>query len=158
VSITYDGDSVAIGAVNVSNMSLISGLRVMAIQVPPAGNFIIGPGADPDPWHPFVFQNGWHNSVAAEVPCQYRRLSALPNCIQIVGEMASGTTANDTVVTNLPVGYRPLTTITYPVACNPSPAVGVVGPLMQLKINGNLVIWGATSGTTYYATILPIDT
>jgi hypothetical protein len=125
--------------------------------VPPSGNFIIGSAASDDIWHPFVFQNGWHNSVATQVPCQFRKVTQPPNCVQLVGEMGSGTITNDTTVTTLPEGYRPLHIVTYPIACNPSPAAGVVGPLMQLKPTGALVIWGATSGTTYINAIVPLD-
>jgi hypothetical protein len=42
VSIVYDGDSVPIGAVNLTGMSLQGGDRVMGMFVPPSGNYIVG--------------------------------------------------------------------------------------------------------------------
>lgn len=41
VTITYDGDTVSIGAVSLCG-GLFTGARVMGMQVPPGGNFIVG--------------------------------------------------------------------------------------------------------------------
>lgn len=42
VSITYDGDTEAIEAVSLIGEYLAAGSRVLAVRVPPAGNFIVG--------------------------------------------------------------------------------------------------------------------
>lgn len=47
VSILYDGDSVPIGAVNLTGMSLQENDRVMGMFVPPSGNYIVGWLASP---------------------------------------------------------------------------------------------------------------
>jgi hypothetical protein len=153
--VVYDGDTVAVGCVNLTGSDVRLSQRVMGMMIPPSGNFIIGLLGSND-WLPFVFQNGWHNSnPTTAVSAQYRRLA--PNCVQLIGEIASGTIANNTIVTNLPAGYRPRFITSYTISCNPSPAAGVVGPLMQLKPNGDIVIWGATTGSAYFSAILPLD-
>jgi hypothetical protein len=42
VTILYDGDTVAVNAVNLLGTLLVVGARVMGIQVPPGGNFVAG--------------------------------------------------------------------------------------------------------------------
>lgn len=131
---------------------------------PGAGTLFGGPvstvesiAIDSETWHGFGFQNGWSNAGGG-VPCSYRLIAAPYRCIQVVGEMVPGTTANGTTVANLPVGYRPTNRISFPVAMNPSPGGGVVGPLLQLGTSGNFGIFGATPGcTVYFTAIIPLD-
>lgn len=42
VTVVYDGDTATISAVNLLGTLLLAGARVMGIQVPPSGNFILG--------------------------------------------------------------------------------------------------------------------
>lgn len=115
--------------------------------------------ANVDAWHNFVYLNGWANSAAGQVPGRYRKVGSPANSLQIVGECAAGTKVDTTIITNLPVGYRPLNGTTIPVAANPSTAAGSTTPLIQLKANGDLIIFGivAATGTIYFSATLPLD-
>lgn len=57
-------------------------------------------------WVNFTFQNGWANWGGGYGGCQYR-LDAL-GWVNLRGVAAPGTLAAGTVITTLPVGYRPL--------------------------------------------------
>lgn len=156
ISATYDGDISVLPFINVTGFPLHVGQRAMGLTVPPAGNFIIGALEQVTPWTPLVFQNGWHNN-GTSVTCSYRRIVAI-NSVQLVGEIIAGTVAPGTIIGNLPVDFRPLNNISFPIASNPSPAAGAIGPLIQLLPSGNLIIFGIPAGgAAYFSVICPLD-
>lgn len=160
VKVQMDGDNVSILVTSMIGPVGL-GLRVYVIQVPPAGNFVVGyigdtkiPGLGGN-WTPMTLLNGWTNSGGVQVPAQYRLVSSPPNSLQIVGDIAAGTITDGTIITNLPDGYRPDHSVSFPMGVNPTNRAG----LMREEPGGNIVIFGLTAGTTtiYFNTIIPLD-
>lgn len=64
--------------------------------------------ANVETWHAATLQNTWANFGAPFVTAQYRALASPAKSIEIIGTISGGTSANGTVLFNLPAGYRPL--------------------------------------------------
>lgn len=109
-------------------------------------------------WHPITFANGWANAGGSQVTGQYRRVASPPNSVQLVGELAAGTKADNTLIGTMAAGYAPLKTTTFAVACNPRPA-GTLDPLLQVNSAGEIRVYGLVAGTTtlYLSAIIPLD-
>jgi hypothetical protein len=160
LGVQMDGDNVTIAAISMVGAVGV-GLRVYVIQVPPGGNYIVGyVGATKIPglagnWNAMTLLNGWTNVGTAEVTAQYRMVASPPNTLQIVGEIAAGTLTDGTAVTNLPGGFRPIHSTTFPVGCNPTARAAV----MRYTATGDLVIFGFIAGTVqaYFNTLIPLD-
>lgn len=67
-------------------------------------------------WHNAALQNLFTNRGAGFPLLSYRRVASPAACVQIIGEITSGTTVvSNTTLTNVPVGYRPTTEQGFPV-------------------------------------------
>ncbi len=160
IGLQMDGDIVTIAAISMIGPIGV-GLRVYVIQVPPGGNYIVGyVGATKIPglagnWTAMTLSGGWTNVGTTEVTAQYRLVSSPPNTLQIVGEIAAGTLTDGTVVANLPSGFRPIHSTTFPVGCNPTARAAV----MRYTAAGDLVIFGFIAGTVqaYFNTLIALD-
>lgn len=103
-------------------------------------------------WHAATAQNLWTGSI------YYRYLASPSRCVQINGEWTPGTKADNTVIFNLPVGYRPISTQYISIGANPN-GTGSTEPVLQITTDGNVRCFGLVAGTTriYVSGIIPID-
>lgn len=155
-TVEFDGDTSAIICANLTDTRLLPGTRVMGILTP-TGNYIIATTTRyVSPWAPMILENGWTNPTPPSVAGSYRRIA--PNSVQLVGELFPGTTADGTTITTLPTGFWPISDTAFPIARNPHPTTGVLGPLLQLRPGGVLRIFGAAGATTiWFSAIVPLD-
>jgi hypothetical protein len=91
-------------------------------------------------WHVPAFGGaGWTNSGSGP-HLKYRLVSSPPNSVEIIGDMiASGSAADNAVVTTLPVGYRPQTNQIIPLlepGITTTPGAGM--PRLFLATNGQI--------------------
>lgn len=153
-TVTFDGDTAAVNCFNLSDAQLSPGTRVMGI-ITPTGNYIISTlGTYTSGWRAFAPLNGW--TVVGGTLAQFRNTLY---GVQVVAILTPGTTADGTVIGNLPPDSRPTAfTVSGPLSRNPSPAAPVIGPLLQLSIAGDLIITGCVGASTIWVNILfPID-
>lgn len=146
IEITYDGDTVSIGAVNLTGGALALADRVMGLILPPSGNFIIGSIEPIDPWHTPTLINSWVDYDATVWQgARYRKLS--DGMVTIQGLVKNGTgpgpgTGNIFV---LPPGYRPVKNLIFASIANN------VFARIDVYPDGN-VNW-STGGTNGFVTI-----
>lgn len=60
-----------------------------------------------EPWHAATLQNSWTNFGAGWVTAQYRKIVSPSNSVEVIGTVTGGTSAANTVLFNLPTGWRP---------------------------------------------------
>jgi hypothetical protein len=94
-------------------------------------------------WHALTLANGWVNYAGGEVTAQYRKVAAPDNCVQLVGLIKSGTTADGTVIGTLPAGYTPAHHVP---GWGASSANGARTVRVDLQTNGTLTILGVPAG------------
>jgi hypothetical protein len=158
IKVQMDGDAVSILVTSMVGVVSLK-QRVYIIQVPPAGNFIVGTvnlsKVSDGSWASMTLLNGWTNVGSAEVTAQYRLVPSPPNTLQIVGEIVAGTITDGTVIANLNDGFRPIHSVTFPLACNPTNRAAV----LRMTSAGDLTIFGLVAGTVqiYFNTLIPLD-
>jgi hypothetical protein len=159
VKVEMDGDNVSIQVASmIGSVSL--GLRVYVIQVPPAGNFIVGfVGPVSARWQTMSLLNGWTNPGGGNVSAQYRVVSSPPNTLQLVGVINAGTITNATTVATLSTGFNPSGNIYFPVATLPPGFGTAVSPSLLIDPSGNLKVFGLAGGTTAisFNALIPLD-
>lgn len=162
--VQMDGDVVSIHVASMIGPVGL-GLRVYVIQVPPAGNFVVGyigdtkiPGLAGN-WTPMTLQNGWANAGGGNITANYRLVASPPNCLQIIGVINAGTITNNTTVATLPEGFRPLGLLYFPVATFPGGFGTATSPVLLINTNGNLNVFGLAGGTTAisFNALIPLD-
>lgn len=97
-------------------------------------------------WHDVAFQNAWSNLGGVWQTCQYRK-EPVGNVVRLRGVALGGTKTDATVITTLPVGYRPPAQEIFPVGNGTS---GGVLPNIRIFPNGQIQIFGmgaSTNGT-----------
>jgi hypothetical protein len=159
IKVEMDGDNVSIQVASmIGSVSL--GLRVYVIQVPPAGNFIVGfVGSISARWQAMSLLNGWTNPGGGNVAAQYRLVTSPPNSLQLVGVINAGTITNATTVATLPAGFNPNGNIYFPVATLPPGFGTAVSPSLLIDPSGNLKVFGLAGGTTAisFNALIPLD-
>jgi hypothetical protein len=106
-------------------------------------------------WHAITLANGWVNYGGGEVTAQYRLVPSPANCVEVIGLIKSGTTADATVIGTLPVGYRPTHHIPGWAA---SSVNGARATRIDLQTNGTLTILGVgAAGDLAFHNLYPID-
>lgn len=117
--ITYDGDSVPVGCINITDKILLLSQRVMGLILPPSGNFIIGslePPTPDDSWHTPTLLNSWVDYDTTQWQgARYRKLSN--GMVTIQGLVKNGTGPPSDVFV-LPVGYRPAKNLIFATIAN----------------------------------------
>lgn len=127
----YDGDSEPIFMVSLIG-SVLADTRVMALTVPPSGNFIIG-NLTNTAWQAVTaFSGSWGNVGAPWQDAAYR--FTLEGTVQLSGLVAltAGTASPPATIFVLPFGYRPIHNHTVAVSNNPS--AGTAGTLRALQV------------------------
>ncbi len=106
-----------------------------------------------DVWVKPTLVNGWTNRVGAFANFQYRKVAG--NQIQIVGEIIPGTLADGTVVTTLPVGFRP----NHPQLIECRDVANGVARLL-FSTNGEVAIFDGAGSTLVQIipALIPLDT
>ncbi|WP_042470679.1 hypothetical protein [Bacillus ndiopicus] len=93
-------------------------------------------------WFEATPQNGWQRQTVSGAQLKYTKDDL--GFVHLQGELKDGTHANNTVITTLPVGYRPSTTIvTSCVKANDGSLVST-----QINQNGSVIIIGLSSTGT----------
>lgn len=99
----YDGDTVGIQMISVIGTPLPVGMRVMAVQLPTGGNFIIGIVGHP--WTRVVFATGWEDQAAFGPVCYRMNLLGQVELSGVAGNTVPA--AAPSTIFTLPEGYRP---------------------------------------------------
>lgn len=136
VMAVYDGDTLEIAMVSIIGAPLPSGIRVMVMQVPTGGNFIIGLMGEA--WYPAAFDTNWSNTGGAFGDVGFRR--NLLGHLELTGvaTFSSVTTAPSTIFT-LPAGYIPDRTIRLVVTNQPG--ANAIAPLARgLEIDATGIV------------------
>ena len=109
-------------------------------------------------WHGLAYQNLWADNGGTNVTGQYRLVPSPARTVQIIGTLNAGTKADNTVVANLPAGYRPAKTISFPVGMFPPNLGGNSMPMFQLLANGDLLCQGCVNATfVWMNALIPLD-
>ncbi len=159
VQATMDGDNVSIQVTSMIG-PLRLGLRVYIIQVPPAGNYVIGSITDINQsWTPMSLLNGWANSASPNISAKYRMLTFPPATAQIVGIINAGTITNGTAIATLPADFAPLGQIEFPITTFPTGFGTGISPSLQAATTGSLNVFGLPVGTTAisFNAMIPLD-
>ncbi len=108
-------------------------------------------------WQPFVFQNGWANT--GNVGGQYQK-TIVGQSVEVIGDLTAipATKADGTTIMTFALGYRPVSTVTYPISARPVPA-GTMNPLVQIDSSGAMKVYGLTALTQeiYFGFRFPLD-
>lgn len=143
--------------------SMHLGITVDLLRISATGNEVQLQGSvtvedeffmDIDTWHKPTLVNGWTNA-GGRAAFQYRKTPTSDH-IQIVGNIVPGTLADNTVITTLPVGFRP--THAMPIICR-DVANGVCS--LELQTNGEVRCFDVVAGSTLvqiYPIVIPLDT
>lgn len=95
----------------------------------------------PESWSNVTFINGWSNyETGSYDSCQFRKVGDMVN---IRGFIKGGT--SNSVVFTLPVGYRPLKNISFPIS-GPPLNINAFTPSISVQFNGNVAIYDVASG------------
>lgn len=95
-------------------------------------------------WNNVAFQNGWAN-YGAFLPMQYKKIG---DFVHLRGLIDPGTLTNGTVLFNLPVGYRPQYTHTFPV-------LSAIREVFRVDVDaiGDVKLFGAESYTPVWISL-----
>lgn len=107
-------------------------------------------------WNAVTFANGWSNLGANWDTAQYRKYP--DNTVMLRGVVTGGTKTDATVMTTLPVGYRPAKDMIFPVG-NGSGGT-VANPNIRIFSNGQVQIFGMAAATTAahsWSVTFPLD-
>lgn len=109
-----------------------------ARAVHPAG---LKAATTPEAWIAPVLQNGWANAGSTHANAGYRKTPW--GEVQLRGTISGGTMTNGTPVLNLPAGYRPANTRTFP-------GVFAAGSACRITVNtdGDVTIASVTNNAT----------
>lgn len=109
-------------------------------------------------WHGLAYQNGWADNGSTNVTGRYRMIPSPANTVQIIGTLNAGTKADNTVVANLPVPYRPAKTISFPVGMAAPLLGGGSLPMFQVFSNGDMTCVGCVNATLVWLdALIPLD-
>lgn len=97
----------------------------------------------PETWHALGLLAGWVNYGGTEVTAQYRMVAAPNACVQLIGLIRAGTTADGTVIATLPAGYTPAHHVP---GWGASSAIGARSVRVDIQQNGNITILGVPAG------------
>lgn len=150
--VIIDGATTAISAMSLLGF-LPVGVRVMVLITPPAGNHVVGV-IDWTTWYQPTLQNGWTNRPGFQ-PLSFRRLATPPACVQVVGNMISGTVAGGILVATIPQYLWPKSEVNIP--CYGAIAAGTYTPKLCVLTNGQVVMWDFSSSYIGCYAIYPID-
>lgn len=101
-------------------------------------------------WTPMTMQNSWvtFNATSNAVP-EYTKTS--DGIVTLKGLIKSGTTTSGTVVTTLPVGYRPKATLVFSSSCDDAICRFDINSSGQVLIRGGSASWSSLSGLNFLA-------
>ena len=116
-------------------------------------------GGTAEGWNTLTLLNSWANRGAGYPQLAYRRVASPPNSLQLVGVCAgpAGSYGGGTQIAQLPVGYRPAVSTSFPVGgAVASDATST--PTMQVDTSGYLRVWYHAFGRyTEFAVTIPLD-
>lgn len=104
-------------------------------------------------WHNATLLNGWTNRGAGFPTAGYRRL-AIANCAMLCGQILPGTLTDNTVIFNVPAGYRPASKVAFAVGG----AAGKPAAIMAVDTSGDVSILQAAAATALqFSQVYPLD-
>jgi hypothetical protein len=159
IKVQMDGDTVSILVTSMVGVVALK-QRVYIIQVPPAGNFIVGfVGTVADQWQQMSLLNGWANAGGGNIAAQYRVVSSPPNTLQLIGVINAGTITNATAIALLPAGFNPNGNLYFPVTTFPGGFGTATSPALLIAPSGSLNVFGLPVGTTAisFNALVPLD-
>lgn len=106
-------------------------------------------------WQTMTLLNGFTNRGGGYVNAKYRRVASPPNCVQVVGEVQTGTVAAGTIIATLPAGYRPTNIIPLVVQNSGVPANKMT--VLELDSSGNLKLWDYGAGVVGFNGLYSLD-
>jgi hypothetical protein len=115
--------------------------------------------ATPGSWQQFSFANGWANLGAGFVVGQYRLVPSPLRSLQLIGFIKPGTRTVGTIITTLPVGYRPFYSHR-PVVDWDVTTAGAETPALSFNPSGQLslaVAFPAAASFMYLNALIPLD-
>jgi hypothetical protein len=150
--VVIDGATTPISAMSLLGF-LPADVRVMVLITPPAGIHVVGV-IDWTTWYQPALQNSWTNRAGFQ-PLSFRRLATPPACVQVVGNMISGTVAGGILIATIPQYLWPKSEANIP--CYGKTTSGYTPKLCINPTNGQVVMWDFEASYIGCYAIYPID-